>query len=165
MQRRLVEELKDLEFHIDEYKNRVTGESRTKQIESLAAISCILRKIILAPDKSFDVVFKGIKYDFIYPTTNEDRGDIEEKAFELITSIINECRDQHAQGKDTWWMVTAFASGIDTLDMQIEIIKEDVSNRVDENGELITALPLDMDNYQINMQRPEIGNEMDIDQA
>ena len=37
--------------------------------------------------------------------------------------------------------------------MQIEIVKEDIVNRVDENGERITALPLDENNYQVKLER------------
>lgn len=144
MQRRLVEELQILDLNINLIK------------DSYQNADFMLNRLISAPDKSFEVTFKGRVYNFIYPTTHSEKIDMDCLRKELISEVFRECFNQMVDGKDPWWMVTAFASGIDTLDMQIEIVKEDVTNRVDEHGERITALPLDMENYQIEMQRPEI---------
>ena len=164
MQRRLVEELKDLEVAIqaikDKYANSILKKySINVNDENWQRIFEILYKLLSAPDKAFEVTFKGESFSFIYPTTSEEQDDMHQLRIDLIDNILQECDSQMVAGNDTWWMVTAFASGIDTLDMQIEIIKEDVVNRVDENGEKITALPLDMDNYQINLQRPDVEFE------
>lgn len=161
MQRRLVEELKELEDNIQSIKDKYANGTFKKYSinvndENWQRIFEILYKLLGASDKSFEVNFKGKDFNFIYPTTTEEECDMHGLRIDLIDLILQECYDQMLQGNDVWWMVTAFASGIDTLDMQIEIVKEDVTNRVDENGHRITALPLDMDNYQIEMQRPEI---------
>lgn len=161
MQRRLVEELKELEDNIQAIKDKHSDGAFKKYSLNVndnnwQRIFEILYKLLGSGDKSFEVNFKGEDYNFIYPTTQEEEEEMHHLKNILIDKILFECSDQMLQGNDTWWMVTAFASGIDTLDMQIEIVKEDFTNRVDENGERITALPLDMDNYQIEMQRPEI---------
>jgi hypothetical protein len=140
MQRRLFEELKEVEKNVqliqDSYKN----------------IYALVNKLLKAPDKAFEVDFKGVQYNFIYPTTQTEKNEMRDLRRKLLSEIFKECFNQMVDGQDPWWMVTAFASGIDTLDMQIEIVKEDVVNRVDESGERITALPLDMDNYQIKQE-------------
>lgn len=171
MQRRLVEELKDLEFHIQAIKdyhekhqerwdkNDMEGNTIKNMLKiekHTHAIRSILLYLLSAPDKAFEVMFKGKEYNFIYPSTPAEELQMALLREELVIQIVSHCIVEMNCGNDTWWMVTAFASGIDTLDMQIEIVKEDVTNRVDENGERITALPLDMENYQIEMQRPEI---------
>lgn len=153
MQRRLVEDLKELESNIQSIKDKYH------------TLSYKLNWLLSSPDKSFEVTFNGILYNFIYPTTRIEEVEMHNLRKKLLSEIFKECFNQMVDGKDPWWMVTAFASGIDTLDMQIEIVKEDIINRVDENGKRITALPLDMDNYQIEMQRPEIEYEMDIDKG
>jgi hypothetical protein len=164
MKRRLVEELKELEENIqvirDLYSKGQPGQYHHPALE-YEAIYNILYELLSAPDKSFEVVFQGVEYDFIYPTTWYEKESMDSQKDFLIKQILQECDKQMLDGKDPWWMVTAFASGVDTLDMQIEIVKEEIVNRVDEKGERITALPLDMDNYQIEMQRPEIDNGMD----
>lgn len=141
MQRRLVEELKDLESNIqsiqDSYKN----------------IYSIIDKLIAAPDKAFEVSFKGIVYDFYHPVTGQEKIEIGNLRRKLLSELFKECFNQMIDGKDTWWMVTAFASGIDTLDMQIEIIgKEEHLNMVDDDGKRIKALPIDESNYQVKQE-------------
>lgn len=171
MQRRLVEELKELESNIqsikDYHEKNQEGwdiiNQQGKTIKNMHAIEkyaknirWILLSLLSAPDKAFEVVFKNKDYNFIYPSTSAEELQMDLLREELIINIVSHCIVEMSCGNDTWWMVTAFASGIDTLDMQIEIVKEDFTNRVDDNGEKITALPLDMENYQINLQRPEI---------
>lgn len=140
MQRRLVEELKELEDGIQSIKKSYMG------------IHSILNRLLAVGDKAFEVTFKDIKYDFIYPSDQSEKIEMDNLRKKLLSEIFKECCQQMIDGKDVWWMVTAFASGIDTLDMQIEIVKEDVTNRVDENGERITALPLDESNYQVSQE-------------
>lgn len=151
MQRRLVEELKELEENIQSIK-----DNSAISIGQYESICLVLNKLLSASDKSFEVFFKGKEYNFIYPTTESEKIEMDILRNGLIDNILKHCIVEMQNGKDTWWMVTAFASGIDTLDMQIEIVKEDFTNRVDDNGQRITALPLDMENYQINLQRPEM---------
>lgn len=140
MQRRLVEELQILDLNINLMK------------DSYQNTQFILDRLISSPDKSFEVTFKGIVYNFIYPTTPQELSEMKELRKKLLSEIFKECFMQMVDGNDAWWMVTAFASGVDTLDMQIEIVKEDVVNRVDENGKRITALPLDENNYQVKLE-------------
>ena len=140
MQRRLVEELKELEDGIQSI------------MDSYVDIYSIVDRLLATGDKSFEVNFKGVSYNFIYPSDQSEKIEMDNLRKKLLSEIFKECFNQMVDGKDPWWMVTAFASGVDTLDMQIEIVKEDIINRVDENGERITALPLDMDNYQIKQE-------------
>lgn len=152
MQKRLNEELQILDINIKVIQ------------ESYFAIDFILNKLLSAPDKSFEVTFKGVEYDFIYPTTQDEKQSMMILRRNLLRELFKEVFVQMVDGQNPWDMIKVFASGIDTLDMQIEIIKEDVVNRVDENDEKITALPLDMDNYQIEMQKPEVEfNELDTE--
>jgi len=155
MQRRLSESLKDLEMKIQKYVDLWEMDNKAsvrKRVMICREIKFDLVNLLTAPDKSFEVTFKGDLYNFIYPTTKEEKDAFNQQAYDLADAIVKHCvLDMHA-GKNSWWMVTAFASGIDTLDMQVEIIKEDVVNRVDENGERITSLPLDKDNWHIKQQ-------------
>lgn len=141
MQRRLVEELKELEDGIQSI------------MDSYVDIYSIVDRLLATGDKSFEVTFKGVSYNFIYPSDQTEKIEMDNLRKKLLSEIFKECFDQMVDGKDPWWIITAFASGIDTLDMQIEIVKEDVVNRVDENGERITALPLDENNYQVKLER------------
>src|SRR5690349_11195159 len=131
MQRRLVEELKELESNIQAIKDKYSNGTFKKYSinvndKNWQRIFEILYKLLGASDKSFEVNFKGQDFNFIYPTTPEEEEEMHHTKNILIDYILKECSDQMLQGKDSWWMVTAFASGIDTLDMQIEIVKEDV---------------------------------------
>ncbi len=177
MQRRLVEELHDLEiaiqfikvFHEKNEEKWSNNDIKGKTIKNILSIEpflitirSILDKLLSAPDKSFEVKFKGIDYNFIYPTTSQEQLEVGQLRWDLITEILSECIIDMGMGFDSWWMVTAFASGVDTLDMQIEIIgKEEHLNLKDAEGKRITALPLDLDNYQIEMQKPEVEFEND----
>ena len=166
MQRRLVEELKDLEIAIQSIKDKyAVGDIALDYLiwfNEGHSIIRILHSLLSAPDKAFEVIFKDKEYNFIYPTTEDEYEAMNELRIDLIMAILKECVDQMYAGNDTWWMVTAFASGIDALDMRIEIIgKEEHLNQVDADGKKITALPLDLDNYQINLQRPEVEFEDD----
>lgn len=143
MQRRLFEELQILDLNINIIR------------DSYANLEFILNKLLMAPDKSFEVTFKGVQYDFIYPTTSEENQEMIALRKKLLSELFKEVFEQMVAGRNPWDLIRVFASGVDTLDMQIEIVKEDVVNRVDENGQRITALPLDMDNYQIKNQRED----------
>jgi hypothetical protein len=162
MQRRLIEDLKELEDNIQSLrKKRCDGDLKKYHInvndENFQRIFEILYKLLSAPDKSFEVVFKGIRYDFVNPTTEQEKDDMHQLRIDLIDTILKECYQRMVDGTDIWWTVTTFASGIDTLDCQVEIIgKEEHANQFDENGERITALPLDTSNYQV---KQELENE------
>lgn len=161
MQKRLVEELKDLENLIEDYKDAVEEYRKSGQYLAIEKMFHILKDLLLAPDKSFEVIFKGKEYNFFFPSTVSERLEMIEQASLLSRSVIEECCNQYANGKDTWWMVTAFASGIDTLDMQIEIIgKEDHIAQRNEDGSC-KQIGLDVKNFQVSQQKPtkeEIDN-------
>lgn len=158
MQRRLIEELIEI------------GNNTSAIHEAYRNIYSILNKLLSTPDKSFEVTFKGIEYKFIYPTTIEEKYDMAVLRKKLIPLLFKECLNKMVDYEDNimntkedpWWIIEAFASGIDTLDMQIEIVgKEEHLNQTDADGKRVTALPLDMDNYQIDMQKPDVEFEDD----
>ena len=151
MQKRLSEILELIEKNIEVYKSSFDEAQRFIATER---IFYIVRDLLLAPDKAFDVTFKDKRYDFFYPTTQQEQLEMIKQASILSRFIINECKERYDNGQDYWWMVTAFASGIDTLDMQIEIIgKEEHLAQRNEDGS-IPQIGLNMENYQVNLQKP-----------
>lgn len=162
MQRRLVEELKEIESNIQSIKGKYSnGMLRKYSInvndEHWQRLFEILYKLLSAPDKAFEVTFKGVKYNFIYPSDSQEYDDMHQLRIDLIDGILTYCDEQMREDKNCWWMITTFASGIDTLDCQVEIIgKEEHENQVDENGERITALPLDTSNYQVKQELEDV---------
>lgn len=152
MQKRLIEELQILDLNINLIR------------DSYYNIEFVLNKLLSAPDKAFEVTFKDVVYNFVYPTTEQERQDMMHLRRDLLSELFKEVFIQMVDGKNPWDMIRVFASGIDTLDMQIEIIgKEEHLNLKDEDGNRITALPLDLKNYQIDMQKPDVEFENDIE--
>jgi hypothetical protein len=162
MQRRLSEELKDIQTLIQSIKDKYAkGELSSDYVmwEEYTELTGILYKLLSAPDKSFEVLFEDRIYNFIYPTTKEEYSSMRELRLNLIWAIFEECYDQMVAGKDTWWMVTAFASGIDTLDMQVEIVgKEEMITAKSDDGSN-PSVPLDVSNYQV---KQELENDIEV---
>jgi len=145
---------------VDLYKN--LHENIEDMQKSYNEIHLILDGILSSPDKSFEVVFKDIKYSFIYPSTDQEKNEMDQLRKKLIHEIFYECFTKMIDSKDNWWIVTTFACGIDPLDMQVEIIREENVSHVDpETGKLI-GIPLNEDNYQIKQEleydSPDIEN-------
>ena len=97
MQRRLVEELKELEDNIQVIKNFIlhTGPTSKEddliQREAYSRIYVKLHELLSVPDKSFEVNFRGIDYNFIYPSTVEESKEMENLRGELINEIMTYC--------------------------------------------------------------------------
>ena len=143
MQKRLSEELQVIDLNIkileDSYFN----------------LGFMLNKLLSAPDKAFEVTFKGVAYDFIYPTTNEEKQAMMHMRKKLLSELFKEVFVQMVDGQNPWEMITAFASGIDTLDMQVEIVgKEEMMTQKDVDGSNL-KVALNLENYQVDMQRTE----------
>ena len=105
MQRRLVEELKELEDGIQSI------------MDSYVDIYSIVDRLLATGDKSFEVTFKGVSYNFIYPSDQTEKIEMDNLRKKLLSEIFKECFDQMVDGKDPWWIITAFASGINPLDL------------------------------------------------
>jgi hypothetical protein len=137
MQRRLIDDLVELELYTEKISEAST---KCKQL---------LDKLLSAHDKSFEVVVDGELFDFDVAFTQEEHIELSEKRRQLIDKIMI-----LSMKHDDWSYVTAFADGIDPIDMQCEIIKnEDVYPVLDENGEKVVALPLNEDAHVVKVQR------------
>lgn len=137
MQRRLIDDLVELEL----YTEKIAQSS----------IKCrqLLDRLLSAPDKSFEVSFCNELFDFNVPVTQQEYEQLAIKRKELIDKLMTQ-----AFVTGNWDYVLAFASGIDPLEMQCEIIKsKDLYNVTDSNGCLITSLPLNEDAHVVKTQR------------
>lgn len=154
MQKRLSEELQVIDLNIKIIE------------ESYFALGFMLNKLLSVPDKSFEVTFKGIQYDFIYPTTAAEKQSMMHLRKKLLAELFKEVFVQMVDGQNPWYMVTAFASGIDTLDMQVEIIgKEEMMAQKGVDG-FNPKVALDVSNYQVkqemnNVEYIQEAQEMD----
>lgn len=145
MKKRLYEYLSDLEEDIEFI-------ARSKR-----SIRSTLYELLSAADKSFEVNFKGHHFDFFIASTPEEMQELEDLTFKLIDLVM---ADALATGD--WSMVTIFAEGADPIDFQVEIINpEALYNVTDENGEIITALPLNEDAHVVKTQRLKDSDEQD----
>ena len=143
MQRRLIDDLIELELYTEKISEAYT---KCKQL---------LDKLLSAQDKSFEVMVDGELFDFDLAFTKEEHIQLSEKRRQLIEKII-----LLAFKHDDWSYVTAFAEGIDPLDMQCEIIRsEDIYPVLNENGELVTALPMNEDAHVVKVQRLQVGTK------
>ncbi len=155
MQRRLSEELQIVDLNIKMLE------------EAYFNLGFILDRLLSAPDKSFEVTFRGVVYDFMYPTTAQEKQDMMHLRKKLLAELFKEVFIQMVDGQNPWNMITAFASGIDTLDMQVEIVgKEEMMTQKSEDGNN-PSIPLSLDNYQIKLEMedvikvPQEAEEMD----
>lgn len=149
MQRRLIEDLQVIELNISLIK------------DSFDNLTFMLNKLLAAPDKSFEVVFKGIEYNFIYPTTPEENVSMIELRKKLLSEIFKEVFNQMVEGKSPWELITVFASGIDTLDMQVEIIGKDEMMAAKSDDGSNPKIALDSNNYQV---KQELENDIEVPQ-
>ena len=141
MERRLVEELRDLEIGIQNIES------------SYAKMHAILDKLLASPDKAFEVTFRNVQYNFIYPTTQSEMLEMNKLREKLLAEIFSYCMAMMCQDTSSWWMVTAFASGIDTLDMRLEKVSVDeLVNQLDQDGNPISSIPLNEENYQVKQE-------------
>lgn len=108
--------------------------------------------LLMSNDKSFDVTFKGVEYNLFYPSTQDEKDEAIRLKDALLEQIFKQFFEDMIAGKDSSWMLTAFAAGTDPLDMQIEIVKSEVLGLVDDQGNKITAIPLDQENYQVKQE-------------
>jgi hypothetical protein len=143
MKKRLYEYLSDLEQDIEDL-------SRYKR-----SIRSTLYELLSADDKSFEVHFKGHHFDFYIPTTPEEQIEIEKMRFKLIDLVMSD-----ALITGDWSMITIFAEGVDPIDFQVERVDlKDLYEVTDENGEIVTALPLNEDAHVVKVQRLKEDNE------
>lgn len=137
MERKLIDDLVDLELHIE------SVSKATLQVRS------ILNSLLSAQDKSFEVTFNGKIYDFYYPVTSHEADTLRLLRNELIDKVILVSFET-----GNWDYALAFASGVDPKDMQCEVIKhEDIYPVADSNGDKVAALPLDEDAYVVRNER------------
>ncbi len=137
MQRKLIDDLVELEFHTEKISQSTT---KCRQL---------LEGLLSAQDKSFEVILCGEVFDFDVPFTDLERIELSTKCRQLIDKLMI-----HAFTTNNWDIVTVFASGTDPIDLQCEIIKsQDLYNVTDSNGCAITALPLNEDAHVVKVQR------------
>lgn len=137
MQRRLLDDLVELEIHTEKIAASVI---KTRQI---------LDNLLSAPDKSFEIIFCGELFDFDLPFTEEEHDELSKKRKQLIDKLM-----MRSFISGNWEDILIFASGTDPLDMQCEIIKsEDLYNVTDSNGNIITALPINENSHVVKTQR------------
>lgn len=137
MQRRLIDDLVDLEIYTEKISSSV---AKTREI---------LDKLLSAPDKSFEIVFCGELFDFDLPFTQEEHEKIAQKRKQLIDKLL-----ARALATGNWNDLLVFASGTDPLDMQCEIIKsQDLYNVTDSNGCPLKSLPLNEEAHVVKTQR------------
>lgn len=148
MQRRLIDDLVELELHTEKIAASVI---KTRQI---------LDNLLSAPDKSFEIIFCGELFDFDLPFTEQEHEELSAKRKQLIDKLMLK-----AFISGSWDDILIFASGTDPLDMQCEIIKsEDLYNVTDSNGCIITALPLNEDAHVVKTQRLKDENVSEIEE-
>lgn len=137
MQRKLIDDLVELELHVE----------RISQHAQLCRQ--VLHSVLSAYDKNMEVIFNDKVYDFYLPTTEQEKAELAVLRHELIDKVMNA-----AFSTGNWDFVLAFASGVDPLDMQCEKVDlSDIYNVTDENGDVITALPLNEDAHVVKVQR------------
>lgn len=137
MPKKLIDYLVELELYTEDLTRS------KKKIESL------LDDLLAAPDKSFEVSFCEELFNFDFPFTNEERIESSIKRKQLIDRLMAE-----AFISGNWDYVLVFASGVDPLEMQCEIIKpEDIYNITDNDGNIIKSLPLDENAHVVKTQR------------
>lgn len=137
MQRRLIDDLIELEIH-----SECIQKSNIKIRE-------ILHRLLSAQNKSMEVLFNGSIYDFYYPVTQEEHHDLSLKRNELIEKIMTASFDT-----GNWDFVLAFASGPDPLEFQMEKIDvKDLYSVGDIEGRLVTSIPLNEDSHSVKTER------------
>lgn len=110
----------------------------------------ILDVLLSSSMKSFEVTVDGRVFDFYYPTTQQEKNELNILRKELIDIVVDA-----AIFSGNWDYVLAFASGIDPLDMQVEKIDMAILyNVTDSNGELVKSIPLNLESSYVDAQRP-----------
>ena len=121
----------------------------------------LLHKELSRPDKSIDVVYDGVNYNFNPATTKEDKKKqrrLRKKLFNKLLrasfkSMLDTINSEYDfDNTDHWKVICALVSGEDPADHQFEIIKEEIVSNLDENGKPIAAKPLNMNNVLVQWQ-------------
>lgn len=120
----------------------------------------ILDILLSSSMKSFEVTVDGRVFDFYYPTTQQEKNELDSLRKELIDIVVDA-----AIFSGNWDYVLAFASGIDPMDLQLEKIDlSDLHEVTDSNGEMIKSLPINLESYWVNAQRPIEEDDVKYDQ-
>ena len=145
-----------------------------KQIDlltgSLDEISYLLDQILNQPDKGFTVTFKDKVYEFHPSSTKEENDESFIKRYTFIKKLLKHCTTRHIEqypepSDDIWNDILCFTLGVDPKDCQFEKISTkdiyEVVNdiRVNDKGEKITSIPLDLDNYQVKQELEDATHE------
>lgn len=147
-------------------------EANIEQIEIAATkIKDILSRLISSSDKSFEVIYRDQHFDFFYPSTLQEQEDLAQQREYLINALLSDCLVDMIENpydsdpnKQLWRYIKLFASGADPLDYQIEKFDlKDLYPVHDDQGELVTALPLQEDSYYIEQERQDVGQDQEVD--
>lgn len=105
-------------------------------------------------DKTYSINFRKKQYDFIPPTTIEERHEAFMLRRKFIKSLLKHVISKNiTNNKYGWDDITSFATGADPRDFQFEKLTEiELTPQLDEHGEKIQHIPLNQDSYYVKCQ-------------
>jgi hypothetical protein len=121
----------------------------------------LLHESLSRPDKSFEINYDGTDYHLYPPTTEIEQKEQYELRNELINCLLHDAAydmidtlpnsdDYHEI--DHWGNIIALVSGEDPSNHQFEIVKSEVVDNLDADGNPISAKPLDHDSVYVQWQ-------------
>ena len=118
-----------------------------------------LKKLLSRHDRTFYVSIGEKTYNFSYPVTLSEKVDWESKMEELVKEILKHCLIKmvdslHQETKEisAWDEVLVFAMGEPIEVYQVEKIDVSGEPNLDENGEVVTALPINTQSQYVQWQ-------------
>jgi hypothetical protein len=141
---------------VKEYKKLI------KQIrcldKSIMQILHTLDEILLDPQKEYIVTVNERTFHFNPPVTQDDIMNMAHERLSLITLLLQDSLNTYSKNipvhkldlENIFSPILAFTQGADPKDFQLEKISEEkFENRIDSNGNIVTALPLNMESHYV----------------
>lgn len=131
----------------------------TKTIESgIETVLKNLNDLLSSPRYIFEIKYNRKDYKFIPSTTIEEKEQMDSHRNEFISKLLKNTINRNIKDKNYGWNdLMSFCTGLDSRDYEIiKVTESEYKPEVDENGERITAKPLDAFNIMAINQRMDI---------
>lgn len=122
-----------------------------------------LRSILQRHDRTFLVSIGEKKWDLSYPVTLDEKQRLDRDIEEISSELLKVCLYKFADnltGIDEdfsiWSNILVFCSGDPIESFQIEKIHDSEIKKIDEDGNLITAIALNQESDYILWQDPKL---------
>lgn len=160
----LLDDHLELKSYIDAYQ------------KSIQSIFVKLDDLLSRDTKNYSVVFKGYEFNFNPAITKQEHLMMKKNRLKLVRLILesvhkqmlsfmplpNSMTDKDQEEYDKIWdHILVFTYGADPVDFQCEKINIDELYKGSVEGELLSSIPLNEDNYQVKQEiEKEFNNDM-----